>query len=360
MLTVRHIWKTYENRPLLNGVSFQVSAGETVCLLGSSGSGKSTLLRIIAGLEQPERGQVLWDGFDLADTPVHLRRFGLMFQDYALFPHRNVEQNVAFGLRMLNLPKAEIKQRVMEALKQVNLETFARRRVTDLSGGEQQRVALARALAPRPRLLMLDEPLGALDHSLREQLVGELRNLLHTTGIPAIYVTHDQEEAFVVADRLILLHHGKIEQEGEPAEIYRRPVSTWVARFLGMRNLFQGEVISRSPLRVRISLGVLEGQCCEQLDPQVGSKVTVLIRPAGIDSSSIAGYPHRVRGTVEDVVFRGEHYRVRLRCEGGESLDFTLADPPRTGSPLTIGFGCEAVQCLVDRNGEEMIGEEDR
>ena len=170
MLEIRDIWKSYEGQPLLNGVSFSLEAGETVCLLGRSGSGKSTLLRIIAGLETAERGQVLWQGQDLSAVPVHLRQFGLMFQDYALFPHRDVAENVGFGLRMQGLSKAEISLRVAEALEQVNLAAFAKRRVTDLSGGEQQRVALARALAPRPRLLMLDEPLGALDRALREQL----------------------------------------------------------------------------------------------------------------------------------------------------------------------------------------------
>ncbi|MGD0708243.1 MAG: ABC transporter ATP-binding protein, partial [Anaerolineaceae bacterium] len=202
MLEVRQIFKDFEGQPLLKGVSLTVSQGETVCLLGPSGSGKSTLLRIIAGLEPAESGQVLWDGRDLKEVPVYQRRFGLMFQDYALFPHKNVADNVAFGLRMQNLPADEIKQRVQEALEQVHLQAFARRRVTDLSGGEQQRVALARALAPRPLLIMLDEPLGAMDRALREQLIGEIRGLLHETRIPAIYVTHDQEEAFTIADRL--------------------------------------------------------------------------------------------------------------------------------------------------------------
>ncbi len=193
MLTVENIYKTYEDQPLLKGVSFTVGAHESVCLLGASGSGKSTLLRIIAGLESAESGRILWQSQDLKPVPVHRRQFGLMFQDYALFPHRTVAENVAFGLRMQNLPRPEITNRVAEALDQVNLGSFSGRRVTDLSGGEQQRVALARALAPRPRLLMLDEPLGALDRALREQVMEGLRRLLHATGIPAVYVTHDQD-----------------------------------------------------------------------------------------------------------------------------------------------------------------------
>jgi ABC-type Fe3+/spermidine/putrescine transport system ATPase subunit len=210
MLDVQELYKTYEGQPLLKGVTFRVEPGETVCLLGPSGSGKSTLLRLISGLEQPEAGHILWNGVDQAGVPVHRRQFGLMFQEYALFPHRSVAENVAFGLRMQRLPASQIREQVQQALDQMNLGQFGERRVTDLSGGEQQRVALARALAPRPRLLMLDEPLGALDRTLREQLLEELRVLLHRTGIPAIYVTHDQQEAYALADRMLLLHSGKV------------------------------------------------------------------------------------------------------------------------------------------------------
>src|SRR5512133_1394391 len=209
----------YEGKPLLCGVSFTVGEGETVCLLGPSGSGKSTILRIVAGLEEADQGSIVWDGEDVTRVPAHRRNFGLMFQDYALFPHRSVAENIAFGLRMHGLPAAQIKPRVQEALERVNMTGFERRRVTDLSGGEQQRVALARALAPNPRLMMLDEPLGALDRALKEQVEEEVRRLLHISGIPAIYVTHDQDEAFAVADRLILLHQGRVIQSGAPAEV---------------------------------------------------------------------------------------------------------------------------------------------
>ena len=181
-LSLHEITKNYEGKPLLNGISFEVVSGETLCLLGRSGSGKSTLLRIIAGIESADGGSVQWDGEDLGECPTHLRRFGLMFQDYALFPHQNVAENVAFGLRMQGVTRAEIDRRVKAALEQVNMAGFANRRVTDLSGGEQQRVALARALAPAPRLLMLDEPLAALDRALRQQLQQELREVLQRTG----------------------------------------------------------------------------------------------------------------------------------------------------------------------------------
>jgi len=264
MLALKNIHKSYEGKPLLKGISLEVAQGETLCLLGPSGSGKSTLLRIISGLEEAEAGDVLWDGQSLAGVPSHQRNFGLIFQDYALFPHLTVFENVAFGLRMQqkrfpdfarrmrfrrsNLPDYEtassqkdasrgfIEERVTESLKQVHLAGFDSRRVTDLSGGEQQRVALARALAPRPRLLMFDEPLGALDRRLREYLIVEIREILRESGVPAIYVTHDQAEAFALAHRVILLNDGEIVQSGSPEEIYEHPASAWVAEFLGVKN----------------------------------------------------------------------------------------------------------------------------
>ena len=336
MLSVRDIHKMYEGKPLLRGVSFDVAVGETVCLLGASGSGKSTLLRIITGLEEAESGQVLWDGVDLAGVPVHERHFGLMFQDYALFPHRRVAENVAFGLRMQNLPKDEIQRRVSEALERVNMAGFANRRVTDLSGGEQQRVALARALAPRPRLLMLDEPLGALDRALREQLGLFLRELLHETQIPAIYVTHDQEEAFAIADRLVLLHEGQVEQDGTPDQVYNHPASAWAARFLGLSNVLSGEVMSREPLLVRTALGDFTPQ---NSDRQVaGQQVSLLFRPSGARPDGTAQGINTLTGKVEDVAFRGETYRITLRAAEGTLFQFYLEDPLPLHAQVTLAL----------------------
>ena len=236
MLRLKNIYKSYDGKPLLKGISFDVAQDETLCLLGPSGSGKSTLLRIISGLEVAELGDIYWDGESLLETPSHQRNFGLIFQDYALFPYLNVFENVAFGLKMQKMPKDAIQQRVTESLKQVHLTEFDSRRVTELSGGEQQRVALARALAPRPRLLMFDEPLGALDRRLREYLIVEIREILRESGVPAIYVTHDQAEAFALAHRVMLLNDGEIVQSGSPEEIMDQPASTWVAEFLGVQH----------------------------------------------------------------------------------------------------------------------------
>ncbi len=332
MLTLTNISKTYENQPLLTDVSFTVDAGETICLLGASGSGKSTLLRIIAGLEPPETGRVLWDGADLAPTPPHARDFGLVFQDYALFPHLTVFDNVAFGLRMRNLPAPEIQERVAGSLNLVNLPGFASRRVTDLSGGEQQRVALARALAPRPRLLMFDEPLGALDRTLKEDLLHELRAILHRTQIPAIYVTHDQEEAFAIADRILLLHEGSIVREGTPAQVWDDPQSAWVARFLDAGNVVEGKFrIQNSKFRIETSLGLFDVRCKHR--HANGERVALLLRQVGGEGGV------RIKAQVEDVLFNREQFKVTLR--GGLVIQMECA--PRVGEDVTVNV---SVECL--------------
>ena len=345
MLEVCELFKNYEGHPLLRGVSFAVSNHETVCLLGPSGSGKSTLLRLIAGLEQPESGRCLWDGLDMASVPVHRRQFGLMFQDYALFPHRNVAENVAFGLRMQRFPQDAIKLRVSEALERVNMLPFAERRVTDLSGGEQQRVALARALAPRPRLLMLDEPLGALDRALREHLIAELHQLLHSSGIPAIYVTHDQEEAFALADRLIVLHEGRVEQAGSPAEVYNAPASSWVAGFLGFTNLIAGRVVSLQPLQVQTGIGLFTLSSPIGKPAETGQPVTLLLRPLGVSVSSQPG-PNCLVGMVEDVLFYGENFRIGLTCGENLHLQFNLKVALPVGEKISLCIDPAAIVCL--------------
>ena len=242
-LTISKIYKMYDNKPLLSGLDLNVLPDETVCLLGASGSGKSTLLRIIAGLEKPESGSVSWNDEDLSDVPAYKRKFGFMFQDYALFPHLSVEQNIAFGMNTKELTKKEIRSEISDTLNRFNLPGYEHRRVQELSGGEQQRVALARTLASRPRLLLLDEPLAALDRNLRKQLLQEIRDVLHEYGTPAIYVTHDQEEAFAIGDRISILEGGEFLQTGTPEDVYNYPSSLQVANFLGLTNQLSGKVI---------------------------------------------------------------------------------------------------------------------
>ncbi len=347
MLEVRAITKTYEGKPLLRGISLKVEAGETICLLGASGSGKSTLLRIIAGLEEAEGGQILWDGVDQAPIPVHQRGFGLMFQDYALFPHRTVAENVAFGLKMQGISGPPAERRVGEALEKVHMSGFAQRRVTDLSGGEQQRVALARALVPQPRLLMLDEPLGALDRGLREQLLEELRRVLAETAIPAIYVTHDQEEGFAIADRLALLREGRVVQTGAPPEVYRYPADAEAARFLGLTNLLAGEVAGLQPLTVRTSLGAFRAEADPRRSFTLGQRVQVLLRPlhAQLSPGADAAGAGQLDGRVVDVLFRPEGFRVTLDC-AGQRLQFLLTQPVKAGETVSLSLPLGGVLCL--------------
>ncbi|HYD09538.1 MAG TPA: ABC transporter ATP-binding protein [Acidimicrobiales bacterium] len=228
MLRVDDVVVTYGDEHAVDGVTLHVERGEVVALLGPSGSGKTSLLRAIAGLELPTRGTVAWEGTDVTRTPPHERGFGLVFQDFALFPHLDVAGNVGFGTKGAG---------VTDALALVGLTGYERRRIDTLSGGEAQRVAVARALAPRPGLLLLDEPLGSLDRPLRERLTTELRRLLHELDVAAVHVTHDQHEALAIADRVVLLRDGRIAQEGAPADVWRAPVDEWVARFLGFTNI---------------------------------------------------------------------------------------------------------------------------
>jgi len=352
MLKVVEIVKSYEGQPLLSGISFTVAAGETICLLGPSGSGKSTLLRIIAGLESPEGGQVLWEEVDLATTPPHLRDFGLVFQDYALFPHLDVYDNVAFGLRMrqrsgsrrarpgsLPMPRQSATrsydQRVKEVLDLVNLEGFEHRQVTELSGGEQQRVALARALAPHPRLLMFDEPLGALDRTLKAELLQELHRILQRTNVPAIYVTHDQEEAFAIAGRILILAQGQIVCEGSPQEIVARPCSAWAAKFLGLGNVIEGMVVGGN--KIRTDIGTFTAPCPRE--NRDGETVHLLVRALadGVEGDTVTG-------RVVDILFQKDRYQVTF--ENG--LSFHLRDAPEVGSNISIRV---SVECLPEQSG---------
>jgi spermidine/putrescine transport system ATP-binding protein len=330
MLEVHHIFKTYEGKPLLNDISFRVDTGETICLLGASGSGKSTLLRIIAGLEDPDAGFISFNDIDLTSTPPHLRDFGLVFQDYALFPHLNVNDNVAFGLKMRRLPQVEITSCIAEALDMVNLQGFGLRKVTDLSGGEQQRVALARALATRPRLLMFDEPLGALDRTLREDLLNELRMILHRTQIPAIYVTHDQEEAFTIADRVLILHDGAIIREGTPADVWANPESAFVAKFLGLGNVIDGVVSGK--WKVESEYGLFTVNCSHKHSE--GDKVHLLVRPLPVESEA-----NSIEGVVRDVIFQQERYKVTL----DNGLYIYLDKASRVGEKISVRV---KVECL--------------
>lgn len=357
LLEVVSVSKSYNGTPVLRKVSLHADEGEIVCLLGPSGCGKTTLLRVIAGLETADSGHVTFEGRHLDDVPVHRRNFGLMFQDYALFPHKDVMANVAFGLRMQALSRAQVKARVSEMLDLVGLAGYGQRQVYDLSGGEQQRVALARSLAPSPRLLMLDEPLGSLDRALREELMNELRAILQRVGVTAIYVTHDQQEAFAVADRVLIMDRGRIVQQGAPQAVYRHPATAWVARFLGLTNLVAGQVVTVDPPLIDTPLGQLAGGAGAQITD--GQEIVVLLRPEA--ARLAAECPNEtdtiIEGTVRECSFRGSHYRLVVDHQAGIELVFELvsdlAQMPQPGSQITLALRPEATSLLEGKFDEQ-------
>jgi thiamine transport system ATP-binding protein len=300
MLRVEKVTVRFDDEPALDDASLEVTAGETMAVLGPSGSGKTTLLRVVAGLQSPDSGHVLLDGKDLGGVPPHRRGIGLVFQDHALFPHRNVGENVAFGLRMRGYAPAAIGTRTAELLELVGLTGFERRSVGTLSGGEQQRVALARALAPEPRLLLLDEPLGSLDRRLRDRLLDDLAQLFEELALTALYVTHDQTEAFTLGDRVAVMREGRVVQVATPDELWANPLDEDVARFLGLANVREGEVVR----------------------PEA-----VAVRPA-----------EDGQGVVEAAVRTGPIVRLRVRLDDGSALEAIVAsvEHPQPGDRVDV------------------------
>jgi len=349
LLEIRKITKSYQEQTLLDGISFVVENDETVCLLGPSGGGKSTILRIIAGLETAEKGQVVWQGKDISDIPPYARHFGLMFQDYALFPHLTVYENVAFGLRMQKQAKEIIDASVIEALRLVTMENFIHRRVTELSGGEQQRVALARALAPKPQLLMLDEPLGALDRTLREKLGEELRGLLRKMKIPAIYVTHDQQEAFSIADRILVLNQGRIVQSGTPSEVYSYPASPWLATFFGMDNQINGRIISVNPLRVKTVIGDFES-ACQKSEFNLGKKVVLVLKQTGAETSNELETKNMIEGRITETIFSADRYKTKVAFKENIDFEFLLENEFKVDQRIRIRIKPDSILCFGSKS----------
>jgi len=336
LLSLEDATVRFGGRAVLDAVGLEVAEHEVVCVLGPSGSGKSTLLRAVAGLQVLDSGRVLLDGRDQEGTPAHKRGIGLMFQDHQLFPQRDVGGNVAFGLRMHGASKDEQAERVRELLELVGLPGAARRAVASLSGGEQQRVALARALAPHPRLLMLDEPLGQLDRSLRERLVVELRELFGRLGTTVLAVTHDQGEAFALADRVVVMRDGRIAQSGTPLEVWQRPADAFVARFLGFDNVVEGTVTGEAADTPWGKVPVPENA------PQ-GPR-TLLVRPVGV---RLVAADQGLRCTVAARTFKGTHVAVRLQPEEAPRLEAACAlrEAPEVGE--TVGVEFDAAEIVV-------------
>ena len=314
----------------VDGISLQMPSGEFFSLLGPSGCGKTTSLRMIAGFERPTEGQILLDGEDMAQTPPHKRDVNTVFQNYALFPHLSVEENVAFGLKYQKASKQEIRERVGRALELVQMSQFVRRRPNQLSGGQQQRVALARALILNPKVLLLDEPLGALDAKLRKRLQIELKALQEEVGITFIYVTHDQEEALTMSDRIAVMSQGRVEQVGQPKEIYENPATAYVADFLGVSNLMDAEAAGPAPagpapaglaqIGCRVKLGEF-ALVAGQGEPDAVGACKVTIRPERIDiePQGTSG-ENRIPGMVERVVYVGATLQVFLHLASGQTI----------------------------------------
>jgi len=355
MLSIRNITRSFGALKVLRGVSLDITQGEIVCLLGPSGCGKTTLLRTIAGLESADSGDILLDGQSILALPIHTRDFGLMFQDFALFPHMNVEQNVLFGLRMRHVPAAQARTRLQEVLELVGLQGFEKRDVAQLSGGERQRVALARSLAPKPRLLMLDEPLGSVDAALRDRLIVDLREIIKRIGLTAIYVTHDQHEAFAIADRIAVMNAGLIEQVDPPPKLYRYPKTTFVARFLGLNNIVP--VLSREADVIRTPVSDF---------PNHADADAVLLHPDGLAIRSaskeiVGAVSHSVsenvaksiEAVIREMVFAGDTYRIEVEHESGIRLSFRV--PSRNDGELKVGEPVQVTMiedCIVPLKGE--------
>jgi spermidine/putrescine transport system ATP-binding protein len=349
--------KRFGDTVAVDGIDLHIPAGEFFSLLGPSGCGKTTTLRLVAGFEQPSGGRILLDGRDMARTPPHYRNVNTVFQSYALFPFLSVFDNVAFGLRYQHVSKAERASKVRQALALVQLEGYEKRRPSQLSGGQQQRVALARALVLNPSVLLLDEPLGALDAKLRKALQIELKALQERVGITFLYVTHDQEEALTMSDRLAVMSNGRIQQVGSPAEVYEEPSTAYVADFLGVSNLMPA--VGDGGGRVRLGdfrLTAARG------DSGARGPIRIVIRPERVhlEDQGISG-DNRIPGMVERVLYVGSVIQVLVHLAHGETLQAWMqnrgGDPPwQQGTAVSVHLPPDAIRVLVDDT--EVAGEE--
>ncbi|WP_379062933.1 ABC transporter ATP-binding protein [Mesorhizobium sp. UC74_2] len=334
-----NVTKRFGDFVAVNNLSLTIYEREFFALLGASGCGKSTLLRMLAGFEQPTSGRILLDGENLAGTPPYRRPVNMMFQSYALFPHMTVEKNIAFGLKQEGMPRADVEKRVAEMLKLVKLEAFAKRKPHQLSGGQRQRVALARSVAKRPKVLLLDEPLGALDKKLREETQFELMDLQQELGLTFVVVTHDQEEAMTMADRIAIMDKGEVMQVATPAEVYEAPTSRFVANFVGNVNMFEGKVAERTEKTARIT-GATGAQIRVENagDATAGANVAFAIRPEKIRISSAKpeGSTNALEGEVYDIAYLGDMTVYHVKLSDGQIVRAQSMNAARiSDDPLT-------------------------
>lgn len=343
LIRLEGIVKSFDDTVVLNGIDLSVDENEFVTLLGPSGCGKTTTLRIIAGFEKPDQGRVYFEDKDITDMPANQRPVNTVFQNYALFPHMNVFENIAFSLRVKNVKEDEIKKRVAKALKQVNLKGFENRRIDQLSGGQQQRIAMARAIVNEPRVLLLDEPLGALDLKLRQEMEYELVRLKKELGITFIYITHDQEEALTMSDKVVVMNEGYIQQEGTPQEIYDEPVNAFVADFIGDSNIVPGQMADEKVVKIDgVEYPCIDGTA-EGFPPR--RRVDVVIRPEDID---IVPYGEgQWNGTITSKLFIGVHYEMLVQSEHGK-IEWLLQnyDQHEVGEKIGMKVDPENIQIM--------------
>ena len=348
-LSIQHVKKAFGDTTVVQDFNLDVGTGEFVSFLGPSGCGKTTVLRMVAGFEEPSAGSIAIAGKDVTRLKPNQRNIGMVFQAYALFPNLTVAQNIAFGLKVAGMPRADTDARVAEMLNLIKLPQFGDRYPYQLSGGQQQRVALARAIAPKPKLLLLDEPLSALDAKVRVSLRDEIRSIQKELGITTVFVTHDQEEALSISDRIVVMYGGKAEQVGTPFEIYNRPATKFVANFVGTLNVLEGTVTDASAGKVKVGAGevLLKGKLNGS---KAGDTLSLALRPEAISLGKQAGRDATLGGEISEVSFLGSVIRVRVGLgKDAVSLDTfnsPASPPPRVGEKAEISFSPEDVLVL--------------
>jgi len=349
IIKLKNISISFDEEQIINNMNLYIRDKEFITFLGPSGCGKTTTLRIIAGFLQPDSGEVIFDGKVINDVPPHKRQLNTIFQRYALFPHLNVYENIAFGLRLQKKPEKEIKETVTEMLSLVNLKGFERRNISSLSGGQQQRVAIARALAVKPKILLLDEPLGALDLKLRKDMQVELKNIQKRLGITFIYVTHDQEEALSMSDTIVVMNGGKIQQIGTPLDIYNEPKNAFVADFIGESNIIEG--VMRADFWVEMA-----GNKFKCLDKGFGvdEEVDVVVRPEDVDI--VKAEDGMISGKVTSITFKGVHYEIIVEIKGFKWM-IQSTDYQEVGSTIGLVIEPDAIHIMKKSEYSGLYGD---
>ena len=349
LIRLNGICKSFDGETILDHINLEIHNKEFITLLGPSGCGKTTTLRIIGGFETPDEGDVYFDNKRINDIPPYQRQVNTVFQRYALFPHLNVFDNIAFGLRIQKCPDEQIKTKVKEMLALVNLRGFERRKVNTLSGGQQQRVAIARALVNQPKVLLLDEPLAALDLKLRKDMQNELKNIQHQTGITFIYVTHDQEEALSMSDTVVVMAHGKIQQIGTPTDIYNEPINAFVADFIGESNIVDGVMLA--DYRVKLAGHTFD---CVDSGFDANEAVDVVIRPEDVDV--VPAEKGMLCGLVTGVTFKGVHYEIIVDVKGFKWMIQTT-DFVAEGETIGLSIDPDAFHIMKKSEFSGMFGD---